>query len=102
MNWEQIETPANRRTAALPYAEQRRKTRDQADGCVKWLKAQGFSVQRIEPGPVCPRIVIHASPLCGQLEGAIGGFERGPHGECRYSFVFRFGCEVRWYEGGAV
>lgn len=102
MNWELVETPANRRTAALPFSEQRRKIRDKADGCVKWLKAQGFSVQRVEPGPVCPRIVIHASPLCDQLEGAIGGFERSTQGECRYSFVFRFGCEVRWYEGGAA
>lgn len=102
MNQELIETPANQRTAALPYAEKRRKSRDQADYYVKWLKAQGFSVQRIEPGPVCPRIVIHTSPLCLKLDGATGGFERGPHGECRYSFVFRFGCEVRWYEGGAA
>lgn len=102
MNWELIETPTNQRGAALPFAEQRRKIRDQADGCVKWLKVQGFSVQRIEPGPVCPRIVIHTSPLCLQLEGEIGGYERSTHGERRYSFVFRLGCEVRWYEGSAA
>lgn len=102
MNWELVEAATNQRGAALPYAEQRRKIRDRADGCVQWLKIQGYSVQRIEPGPVCPRIVIHTCPLCLKLEGATGGYERSPQGECRYSFVYRFGCEVRWYEGGAA
>jgi len=98
MSWELVETTAKQRAAALPPAEQRRKVRDAADGCVKWLKVNGFSVQRVEPGPVCPRIVIHSSPLCRQLKGATGAYERSPNGERRYSFVFRFGCEVRWYE----
>ncbi|OGS90825.1 MAG: hypothetical protein A2Z95_06045 [Gallionellales bacterium GWA2_60_18] len=98
MNWLLIETPPKQREVALMAAERRRDVATRADYCVKWLKSQGFSVIRVEPGAVGPRIVIHASPLCKQLDGTVCAYERSLLGERRYSFATRFECEVRWYE----
>lgn len=69
---------------------------EQADSCVRWLKAQGFSVLSVEKGKVGTRINIRPSPLCKQFEGVASAYERTVHGEQRYSFVWRFGFEVRW------
>lgn len=72
----------------------------QADECVKWLKRQGFSVLSIQKGHVCARINIRPSPLCEKLEGVVSAFEH-PINEApkRYSYVYRFGFEVRWEDG---
>lgn len=107
MNWMLIETSPKLRAATLLAVEQRREIAAKAHGCVKWLKAQGFSVIRVERGAVGPRILIQASPLCKQLDGAIAAYSRAATGERRYSFTFRFECEVRWLEaeqdaGGAA
>lgn len=105
MNWLLIETPPKQRAVAILSADQRRAVAEQAGCCVKWLKAQGFGVLRVERGAVGPRIVIHASPLCKLLDGTVCAYERGPLGERRYSFAMRFECEVRWYDkqaGGAA
>lgn len=73
-----------------------------ADRCRKWLKDQGFEVLAVEKGKRNPRLTIRTSPLCGQLEGAVRMYERSTSGERRYWVAIRFGCEVRWTEGGAA
>lgn len=104
MNWALIETPPKVREIALNAAEQRRTLAEKADGCVRWLKSQGFDVVRVEKGVVGPRIIIRTSPLCKQLDGTVSAYSRIANGEQRYSFAFRFDCEVRWMEqaGGAA
>lgn len=76
---------------------------EQADHCVKWLKAQGLEVLGVEKGPrTPPRITIRTSPLCDRFEGAVAGYSRALNpsrtvqAEQRYKTVMRFGCEVRW------
>ena len=98
MNWTLIETPPAVRATTLHAAEQRREVAAQADYCVKWLAAQGFDVVRVEKGAVGPRIVIRYSPLCKRLDGTVAAYQRAAGTEQRYSFAFRFGCEVRWTE----
>lgn len=66
--------------------------------CAHWLHAQGFQVICAQAGGRNPRIIIGASLLCEQLEGAVRMYERGPQGERRYWVAIRFGCEVRWME----
>lgn len=77
----------------------------QADGCVKWLKAQGFDVIRVEKGACGPRIIIRPSPLCKKLDGTVAGYSRlascNRNNELRYSFTYRFDCEVWWAESEA-
>lgn len=108
MNWLLVETPPRVQRVALLAAEQRRTLAEQAHGCVQWLKVQGFDVVRVEQGAVGPRIIIRNSPLCKLLEGVIPAYSRldanEQHREERYSFAYRFNCEVRWYEqiGGAA
>ena len=65
----------------------------QARACVDWLKAQGFTVLRVESGP---RITVQPNPLCDQLEGAVAGYSRGVKGESRYHMVWRLNCQVQW------
>jgi len=72
---------------------------EQADQCVNWLKANGFDVLSIEPGP---SITIRTSPLCNELEGAVAGYSRGLHGERRYKMVIRFDCAVYWLDEGVM
>lgn len=105
MNWMLIETSPKLRAATLRVVEQRREIAEKAHGCVKWLKSQGFDVVRVEKGAVGPRIIIRTSPLCKQLDGTVSAYSRAATGEQRYSFTFRFECEVRWLEqmeGGAA
>lgn len=116
MNWLFIEIPrCEQRAATLHAAEQRRQIATKADYCVKWLKVQGFDVLRVEQGAVGPRIIIRTSPLCKQLDGTVSAYsriccantgaarrtatEKSSKSEQRYSFAFRFDCEVRWMEG---
>jgi hypothetical protein len=73
----------------------------QAEYCVNWLEAQGLEVISVEKGTIGPRITIHSSPLCDLFEEVSSAYERGMQGERRYSFIYRFGCEVRWVEGCA-
>lgn len=105
MNWMLIETSPKLRAETLRVVEQRHALAAEADQCVRWLKAQGYNVIRVEQGAVGPRILIHASPLCKQLEGAVSAYLKGIEGARRYSFAWRHDCEVRWYEpqeGGAA
>lgn len=102
MSWLLIETPPKVRAIALNTAEQRRTLAEQAHGCVRWLKSQGFDVVRVEKGAVGPRIIIRTSPLCKQLDGTISSYSRTINGEYRYSFTFRMECEVRWLEAEAA
>lgn len=97
-----ISTPEKIRQRYTAAAEQRRQTAEKADGCVKWLKAQGFDVVRVEAGATGPRITIRPSPLCKRLDGVVPAYQRIGNIEQRYTFVFRFGCEVRWPEGGGA
>jgi hypothetical protein len=84
-----------------PTLDERMDTAVQASRCVKWLLVQGFEVLGVQKGPRNPRITIRTSPLCDQLEGAVRMFERVGKAEKRYFVAIRFGCEVRWTEGGA-
>lgn len=97
-NWKLIESSTQQREVALMAAEQRRIIATKADYCVRWLKVQGFEVVRVEQGAVGPRIIIRHSPLCKQLDGTVSAYERSKKAEQRYSFAFRFDCEVRWMD----
>lgn len=86
----------NRKTAPKMRtwtAPERFKIASQADRCVSWLRAQGFTVLSIGAGPC---ITVRLSPLCNQLEGAAEGYSRTGSGETRYQTVNRFDCEVCW------
>lgn len=86
-------------------AQDRLRIAEQADGCVKWLKAQGFDVIRVGKGACGPRIIIRQSPLCKKLDGTVAGYSRlaacNRSNELRYSFTYRFDCEVWWAESEA-
>lgn len=76
---------------------------EQADHCVKWLKAQGLEVLSVEKGTrTPPRIIVRTSPLCDRFEGAVACYSRATNhartvqAEQRYKTVMRLGCEVRW------
>lgn len=115
MNWALVENRPRSIATMLQAAEQRRALAFRADYCVKWLKVQGFDVLRVEKGAVGPRIIIRTSPLCKQLDGTVSAYSRvccantgaarrtvadkSDKTEQRYSFAFRFDCEVRWMEG---
>lgn len=95
-HWTLIETKR-------PVCAQRFEIAEQANHCVKWLKVQGFVVPHVQQGRCSPLIIIRPSPLCEQIEGAIGVYERSLHGEQRYKVAMRLGCEVRWDDlGGAA
>lgn len=99
-NWILIEPAHHVRLAHEILIEQRRRIAEQADFCVRWLKAQGFDVLAVSDGP---RILVRYSHLCDQLEGAVEGYSRGPKGSERYKCVIRHECEVRWIvTGGAA
>lgn len=67
-----------------------------ADYCVKWLKVQGIKVQRVEGDTDQPRIIVKHNAMCERFEGIILAYERSQHGERRYGWVYRFGCQIKW------
>lgn len=73
-----------------------------AYGCAKWLVAQGFTVLDIAVGRRNPRIEIQSCRSCSMLDGSVFIFERTAAGVRRNWVAIRFGCEVRWSEGGAA
>ena len=75
---------------------------ESADICVKWLKAQGFTVVNVLVGRRNPRIEIQNSQLCHALEGAVYIAERTSQGAKRGWVAIRHGCEVRWTETGGA
>lgn len=75
---------------------------ERADRCVKWLKAQGFTVFNVTVGRRNPRIEIQASRHCQALEGAVYISERTHLGAKRGWVAIRHGCEVRWTETGGA
>ncbi|MBI5626098.1 MAG: hypothetical protein HY935_02680 [Nitrosomonadales bacterium] len=85
-------------THTFPQHTQRFDLASRADYCVKWLRAQNIEVLAIKNGNTCPVIIIRNCELCGDFEGQVQAYERGPKGTRRYSFVMRHGCEVRWAE----
>jgi len=72
---------------------------EQAHECVQWLKSQGLAVINVEKGSTGARININKSHLCKKFEGIVSAYERTGGRELRYSYVYRFDCEVRWIEG---
>lgn len=88
--WPHYYTEADRKEAA-----------EQIDLCDKWLRAQGFEVRGVQVCSRNPRVFIANSPLCEQLEGAVRRFERIGLVKLHYWVAIRFGCEVRWMDGGA-
>lgn len=85
-----------------PHVPQRPGVRGRITRCVAWLKVSGYEVLAVQQGPRQPRVHIRPEPLCGALDGAIAHYERGAAGERRYKSVMRFGCEVRWGDGGTA
>lgn len=79
----------------------RNEAAEQIDLCVKWLREQGIEVRGVVVCSRNPRIFIEHSPLCEQLEGAVRRFERIGLTKLYYWVAIRFGCEVRWMDGGA-
>lgn len=71
--------------------------------CALWLQAQGYTVLSVLVGSRNPRIEIAQQPLCNKLDGAVFLTERhGGHIARQVWVAQRFGCEVRWQEGGAA
>lgn len=75
---------------------------EKASHCIKWLRIQGFVVRHVLKGHNGPLIIVEASPLCDQLEGAIAVYERSLKGAQRYKKVMRLDCEVRWEDKGGM
>jgi hypothetical protein len=89
--------------SSLPPRREALRLAQEADPCVRWLRVQGFDVLHITRGLHGKvRITIRTCPLCDPLEGAVWMFERLGNTEYRYWVAMRFGCEVRWVQGGAA
>lgn len=68
--------------------------------CMRWLRAEGFEIIKIEESGHMPRLYIRAAEACDKLEGAVRVYERDRHTERRYFMVTRHDCEVRWADHG--
>jgi hypothetical protein len=74
---------------------------EQAESCVRWLKAQGLEVVGIEKSKVDNAIItIKTCELCLRFEGVTSEYQRikrdNEQIELRFKFVRRMGCMVRW------
>jgi len=109
MNWQLVGISQDSPITVFSAAARRLWIAEQADFCAKWLKAQGLEVLHVEKGQrTPPRITIRHSPLCDRFEGAVACYSRALNpsrtvqAELLYKTVARFGCEVRWEDGGAA
>lgn len=105
MSWSLVGISQDSPITVFSAAARRLWIAEQADHCVKWLKAQGLEVLHVEKGQrTPPRIIIRHSPLCDRFEGAVECYSRALNpartvqAELRYKMVMRFDCEVRWDE----
>lgn len=103
MNFQQTELPRIKRDNNV-LTDRVLLCMERAEQCVKWLKAQGFTVLGVRVGRRNPRIDIQSSGLCMRLEGAVYITERKNLGIKRGWVAIRHGCEVRWTTeiGGAA
>jgi len=109
MNWQLVGISQDSPITVFSAAARRLRIAEQADYCVKWLKAQGLEVIGVEKGPrTPPRITIRTSPPCDRIDGAVACYSRALNpsrsvqAEQRYKTAMRFGCEVRWDDNGGA
>lgn len=96
MSWQLIEPPRIRRAGHI-ITDHVVQSLITAERCVKWLRANGYTVLSVQAGGRVPHIEIAATKLCDKLDGACYLTERRAGQAVQRGWVaLRFGCEIRW------